>query len=153
MYIFLIERSKVTKEENKLRNMLDILRIKAETHLLHWNSFEQFNEKQEVVSAGESEENEQTREKDFELKGSTDRNGEDILMAYLKLASEMVRLKSSKTAVIFLYLPKLPRLQCQKKEENVAKAENYLENLEVLTHRWPPTLLVRGVSPVMSTTL
>ena len=150
---FQLERSKVTEEENKLRNMLDILRIKAESHLLHWNNYEQFNEKQELVSAGESEENEQTRKKDFELKGSTDRNVENNLRAYLKSASEMVRLKSSKTAVIFLYLPKLPRLKCQKKEDNVAKAENYLENLEVLTNRWPPTLFVRGVSPVMSTTL
>ena len=65
----------------------------------------------------------------------------------------MVRKRSSETAVIFLYLPKLPRIQNSTKEDHDKKAENYLTNLELLTNHWPPTLLVRGVSPVTSTTL
>ena len=44
----------------------------------------------------------------------------------------------------FLYLPEPPP---------ETEAEFYLDSLTALTDNWPPTLMVRGVSPVTSTTL
>ena len=52
--------------------------------------------------------------------------------------------RSSETAVAFLYLPEPPP---------ETEAEFYLDSLTALTDNWPPTLMVRGVSPVTSTTL
>lgn len=72
-------------------------------------------------------------------------NVERLTQAYLMSASETVKRRSSETAVTFLYLPMPPSRQ-----EDYAK---YLDCLTLLTENWPPTLLVRGVSPVTSTTL
>ena len=55
-----------------------------------------------------------------------------------------IQKRSSETAVAFLYLPEPPP---------ETEAEFYLDSLTALTDNWPPTLMVRGVSPVTSTTL
>ena len=65
--------------------------------------------------------------------------------AYLKSASDAVRTLSGETAVAFLYLPKPP--------SDEMLHEKYFEAMTRITHHWPPTLLVRGVSPVTSITL
>ena len=152
--------------------MLNLLRIKAETHVLHWHSLEnyisdQMSFNQRVIGSydhsvederhGSCSMNNDTKDGSTpDADGSTpDADGAtpDKTILYLKSACEMVRKRSSETAVIFLYLPKPPRIQNSTKEEHYRKAENYLTNLEELTNHWPPTLLVRGVSPVTSTTL
>ena len=102
---------------------------------------------------GDTEPENQDVEQGTKSNEKHDKNPTNKRLSYLKSACEMVRLRSSETAVTFLYLPKLPRLDSSSKEENVSKAENYLTNLDILTNHWPPTLLVRGVSPVTSTTL
>ena len=138
--------------------MLNLLRIKAETHLLHWYSLENYIidqlpfDRRDIGCNDQSVEDERH---DTRSNGS-DTNNEstpDKTILYLQSACEMVRKRSSETAVTFLYLPKPPRIQNSTKEDHNTKAENYLTNLEVLTNHWPPTLLVRGVSPVTSTTL
>ena len=68
-----------------------------------------------------------------------------LTAAYLMSACETVRRRSSETAVTFLYLPTPPT-----KERDYVK---YLDSLTTLTDNWPPTLMIRGVSPVTSTTL
>mgnify|MGYP001469003741 FL=1 len=68
-----------------------------------------------------------------------------LTAAYLMSACETVRRRSSETAVTFLYLPSPPN-----KERDYVK---YLDSLTTLTDNWPPTLMIRGVSPVTSTTL
>lgn len=65
--------------------------------------------------------------------------------AYLKSACETVRRRSGETAVTFLYLPLPPPSE--------GHFHKYLDCLATLTENWPPTLIVRGVSPVTSTTL
>ena len=116
------------QEEEQLTKMLDSLRIIAETYVLHWSNVTEY---QSWASSKPR-------------------------ISCLKSACEMVRCRSSKTAVTFLYLPSPPPLQVRtsvSKEDAVCVAENYLNDLEILTNHWPPTLLVRGVSPVTSTTL
>ena len=145
--------------------MLNLLRIKAETHLLHWHSLEnyisgQFSFDRRDIGCNDQSVEDKRHEKcsmDNDTNdGSTpdnDASTPDKNILYLQSACEMVRKRSSETAVIFLYLPKPPRIQNSTKEDHDKKAENYLTNLELLTNHWPPTLLVRGVSPVTSTTL
>ena len=70
---------------------------------------------------------------------------ERLTPAYLMSACETVRRRSSETAVTFLYVPIPP--------PNKADYAKYLDCLTTLTENWPPTLMVRGVSPVTSTTL
>jgi len=64
---------------------------------------------------------------------------------YLLSACQLVRSRSSEAAVAFLYLPEPPRAARER--------ELYLAALGALTEGWPPTLMVRGVSPVTSITL
>lgn len=69
----------------------------------------------------------------------------EVTQEYLKEANEFIRLKCSETAVSFIYLPRPPLLASLHTE--------YLGRLETLTRDLPPTILVRGVSPVITTTL
>ena len=70
---------------------------------------------------------------------------ERLTLPYLMSACETVRRRSSETAVTFLYVPIPPPSE--------ADYTKYLDSLTTLTENWPPTLMVRGVSPVTSTTL
>ena len=150
-------KSQVSKEEKELRNMLDLLRINAETHLIHWNTQNNYDHdatpiaKEDLESNTESNEGECSKEKFNVTEEKVESKTKEL---DLKSASEMVRIRSSETAVTFLYLPKPPRLQDSKNKDSLKEeAEHYLTSLETLTNHWPPTLLVRGVSPVTSTTL
>ena len=110
MRIFTFQRGLERKdEEQKLKRMLDILRIKAKTDLLPGNH----------KSEDEKE--------------------------YMQEMNELVMSRSKDTAVVFLYMPCLPH--------DDSKYPEFLDLLTKLTNFWPPTIIVRGVSPVMTTTL
>ena len=87
-----------------------------------------------------------------EKKPTADAAWRNLTKDYLRSANETVRKRSTETAVAFLYLPEPPRSSGGSGGAE-AEAEAYLDSLATLTADWPPTLLVRGVSPVMSTTL
>ena len=108
--------------EIQLKQMLELLRIKASTHVLSW-----------------------VPDIDSEMGINNSSGYERLNHAYLKSACETVRRRSTETAVIFLYLPIPPS-----SEDYYVK---YLDALSILSDNWPPTLMVRGVSPVTSTTL
>ena len=123
-----------TQEEEQLTKMLDSLRIRAETCVLQWSKVMEYQSSSATDSAKSAK--------------ST--------ISFLRSACEMVRSRSSKTAVTFLYLSKPPALHVGKtvsRDNAISEAENYLSDLAILTNHWPPTLMVRGVSPVTSTTL
>ena len=113
--------------EELLAHMLELLRIKATTHILNWVPK---NKNQNEAFYGHQ----------------VNDNLEGLTTAFLKSACETVRRRSTETAVTFLYLPAPP----SGNEEYYVK---YLDALTSLTDNWPPTLMVRGVSPVTSTTL
>ena len=64
---------------------------------------------------------------------------------YLEEANDFIQGKCTQTAVSFIYLPKPPRCP--------GDHPRYLANLEALTRGLPPSILIHGVSPVISTTL
>ena len=69
----------------------------------------------------------------------------NISQEYLLESNEFIRSKCVETAVSFIYLPRppvSPDLHVQ-----------YLHQLDLLTRGLPPSILVHGVSPVMTTTL
>ena len=151
----------ITEAEKELQKMLEMLRIRAQTQvlLLQANSLHESN----TITVSDSKvpglpiaalaEQQRINSQD---NSKPKREENNILPTFLKVAGELVRGKSSKTAVTFLYLPQPPKPQNSaliSEKEMIAKSEAYLENLEELTNHWPPTLLVRGVSPVTSTTL
>ena len=139
--------------------MLDLLRISAETHLLPWYTLEHFNEKHRQskagLDAGSSEEMTEWNEETPDIIDNVDEIRKKQSRMYLRAACKMVRSRSSETAVTFLYLPEPPigSHDVSNEDGKAEKADNYLTNLELLTNHWPPSLLVRGVSPVTSTTL
>ena len=78
--------------------------------------------------------------------GYSDSDSEVIITeTYLAEANQFIQNKCTQTAVSFIYLPKPPA--------QVKSHSSYLENLETLTRGLPPSILVHGVSPVISTTL
>ena len=64
---------------------------------------------------------------------------------------KLVRSWSERTAVTFLYLPNPGKRDPSKVGKE--RDEKYMEQLNELTVDCPPTLMVRGVSPVTSITL
>ena len=64
---------------------------------------------------------------------------------YIKEINEMIQSHCSKTAVVFLYLPKPPT--------DLGLHSSYHQQLEQMTDSLPPTVLVHGLHPVTSTTL
>ena len=68
-----------------------------------------------------------------------------ITQEYLTEANQFIKAKCNETAVSFVYLPKPPKEPSRHRE--------YLGQLDTLTYGLPPTILVHGVSPVITTTL
>ncbi|XP_023327939.1 solute carrier family 12 member 9-like isoform X4 [Eurytemora carolleeae] len=119
--------SDIAGKEADLIRLLELLRIKAETHVLIWDHLTSlFQAESSQVLTEECEE-------------------PNISQEYLLESNEFIRSKCVETAVSFIYLPRppvSPDLHVQ-----------YLHQLDLLTRGLPPSILVHGVSPVMTTTL
>lgn len=130
-----------------MRQMLELLRIPAEAQVLFnaqvrgqksgchktHSSIEVLHWDPRQPSSGD----------DIQEAGASNQSG--FSSEYLKSASEIVRRRSSDTAVTFLYMPKPPW--------DETEHARYYDELTMLTDNWPPTMIVRGVSPVTSITL
>ena len=64
---------------------------------------------------------------------------------YLTSVNEFIRVKCAETAVSFIYLPR--------PSPDPGHHSSYLSMLDTVTRELPPTILVHGVSPVITTTL
>lgn len=128
----------VASKEKELQRLLEVLRIKAETYVLVWDHLAT------MLEGGETEKmtNNHNEESTPEMIGQVT---PEITEEYMKEANEFIRVKCAETAVSFIYLPR----------PSVSPTEQapYLSWLEVLTRGLPPTILVHGVSPVITTTL
>ena len=64
---------------------------------------------------------------------------------HLTSANLLMKAKCAETAALFIYLPRPP-------DSGHRRHGQYLSSLAALTEGLPPTLMIHGVSPVMTTT-
>lgn len=110
-------------QEQQLKLLLQQLRIKAKSVMVPWDHVVAQMERSHSAS-----------------------NIAEFPKSFVSAVNEMIRRNSADTAVSFLNLPLPPPSHTQKHEE-------YMEGLRLLTADLPPTLLVHGLSSVISTAL
>ncbi|XP_059829854.1 solute carrier family 12 member 9 isoform X2 [Hypanus sabinus] len=121
------------KKEQKLRELLDKLRIKATIKIVTWDSVVALHWRRQL-SAEEQE-----------AASCAGRDSALVSDDYLRAANRMVLEQSFHTAVRFLYLPRPPA--------DASHSRRYLQQLDVLTEGLGPTLLIHGLTPVTCTDL
>lgn len=134
--------------EEKLGHLLSELRIKAELHpvnwdqqvALHWQRQAEFGSQKAAAGGGEEDEGEDDYVNSFPSNAT--RLSDDFLLAVNRLIQDS---GSPAPAVRFLYLPRPPA--------DTRRYATYLRQLELLTQDLGPTLLVHGVTPVITTDL
>uniref|UniRef100_A0A8D3C6W4 Solute carrier family 12 member 9 n=1 Tax=Scophthalmus maximus TaxID=52904 RepID=A0A8D3C6W4_SCOMX len=146
----------VRGSEEKLGQLLKELRIKAQVYpvpwdqqvALHWQRQEKWGNKQQSQSPDATEEEKKPRTDEEEeiddyvnsFPSNTTRLSDDYLSAVNKLILDQAR---PPPAVRFLYLPRPPA--------DTRRYAAYLHQLELLTRDLGPTLLIHGVTPVITT--
>lgn len=120
------------RKEEKLRELLDKLRIKATIKVVTWDS---------VVALHWSK----RLSKEQQQEAYANLNVIRITDDYLTAVNRMVCEQTFSTAVRFLYLPRPPA--------DTSQYERYLEQLDIMSKDLGPTLLVHGLTPVTCTEL
>ncbi|XP_067879843.1 solute carrier family 12 member 9 isoform X2 [Heterodontus francisci] len=121
------------KKEEKLRELLDKLRIKATIKIVTWDDVVALHWQSRVPG------------EEHEVAFHSSRNSALISDEYLRAANRMVLDQGFHTAVRFLYLPRPPA--------DAVHSRRYLEQLDILTKDLGPTLLIHGLTPVTCTDL
>ncbi|MFH4983586.1 hypothetical protein AB6A40_010295 [Gnathostoma spinigerum] len=116
------------RRERQLKQMLTHLRIDAVSLVMPWDH---------VVCHLKSEHPSSTSRVMMESVDMPDQ--------YVSAMNDMIKNNSGSATVCLLNLPTPP--------QDVALGERYLEVLRILTKDLPPTLLVHGISSVISTSL
>ncbi|XP_062993929.1 solute carrier family 12 member 9 [Elgaria multicarinata webbii] len=127
----------VSKEE-KLRELLTKLRIKATIKIVTWDQVVALHGPQRPAAS--SPERPAAAAETF-LNAATFR----VTDEYLASVNGLLQQQGGQTAVRFLYLPRPPA--------DTSQHERYLEQLEILTTGLGPTLLIHGLTPVTCTEL
>lgn len=158
LFLCVEEGRSVRGPEQKLGQLLKELRIKAEIHpvpwdqqvMLHWQRQGEWGRKQPPQNPDTTEEekkprtNEEEEEEEYvnSFPSNTTRLSDDYLSAVNQLILEQAR---PLPAVRFLYLPRPPA--------DTRRYTTYLRQLDLLTQDLGPTLLIHGVTPVITTDL
>ncbi|XP_010771565.1 solute carrier family 12 member 9-like, partial [Notothenia coriiceps] len=150
LFLCVEEGRSVRGSEEKLGQLLKDLRIKAQVLsvpwdqqvALHWQR--QGERKQQSDTNNEDEEKIEEEEEDYvnSFPSNATRLSDDYLSAVNKLILDPAR---PPPAVRFLYLPRPPA--------DTRRYTTYLHQLELLTQDLGPTLLIHGVTPVITTDL
>ncbi|XP_039881322.1 solute carrier family 12 member 9 [Simochromis diagramma] len=157
LFLCVEEGRSVRGPEEKLSQLLKELRIKAQIHpvpwdqqvALHWQRQGNWGKKQLDATTEEKklqpeEEEDEENEEDYvnSFPSNATRVSDDYLSAVNKLILDQSR---PQPAVRFLYLPRPPA--------DTRRYTAYLRQLELLTQDLGPTLLIHGVTPVITTDL
>jgi len=119
--------SNISSKQKELEKLLEVLRIKAETYVMVWDHV--------ACLMGTNNVSDRTE----------DTNITQVNEDYLAAVNEFVRVKCAETAVSFIYLPPPPI--------DSGHHGQYIRALDKMTDNLPPTIMVQGVSPVITTTL
>uniref|UniRef100_A0A4W3IPB6 Solute carrier family 12 member 9 n=1 Tax=Callorhinchus milii TaxID=7868 RepID=A0A4W3IPB6_CALMI len=122
------------RKEEKLRELLDKLRIKATIKIVSWDQVVSLHWQKRL-----------TREEQEVAFGNANHQAMLISDEYLQAVNHLVLDQTFHTAVRFLYLPRPP--------VDTAQHQRYLEQLDILTKDLGPTLLIHGLTPVTCTDL
>ncbi|XP_066565153.1 solute carrier family 12 member 9 [Amia ocellicauda] len=131
--------------EEKLRQLLRELRIKAAIHTVPWDSVVALHwHKQAGGEKDSGEPRDELEENDFvnSFPSNATRLSDDYLQAVNRLVLEQA---FPPPAVRFLYLPRPPA--------DTRLYPTYLHQLDLLTRDLGPTLLIHGITPVITTDL
>lgn len=157
LFLCVEEGRSVRGPEEKLSQLLKELRIKAQIHpvpwdqqvALHWQRQGNWEKKQLDATMEEKklqpeEDEDEENEEDYvnSFPSNATRVSDDYLSAVNKLILDQAR---PQPAVRFLYLPRPPA--------DTRRYTAYLRQLELLTQDLGPTLLIHGVTPVITTDL
>ncbi|XP_049453777.1 solute carrier family 12 member 9-like [Epinephelus fuscoguttatus] len=143
-------------EEKKLRMMLKELRISAQVEMVAWDQVVALHWQRQGGRESrnlESAQNEEKREKAEEEEAEKDigiqafpNNAAQLTDEYICAVNNLIRRHGApQPAVRFLYLPRPPA------DTNRYRA--YLHQVDVLSRDLGPTLLIHGVTPVVTTDL
>ncbi|KAJ8367850.1 hypothetical protein SKAU_G00078780 [Synaphobranchus kaupii] len=137
--------------EEKLGQLLKDLRISADVHMVPWDEVAVLHW-QRQGKGGKKEDEEEVKE---EKKDNKDEDEDDYVNSfpcnstrvsdeYLQAVNRLVREQARPPpAVRFLYLPRPPA--------DTRRYSSYLSQLDLLTRDLGPTLLIHGVTPVITT--
>ncbi|XP_041126343.1 solute carrier family 12 member 9-like [Polyodon spathula] len=140
LFLCVVSGRSVRGPEEKLRQLLRELRIKADIHTVAWDSVVALHWHKQV---GMKPEDQLELEEDFV--NSFPSNATRISDDYLQAVNRMILQQASEPAVRFLYLPRPPA--------DTSLYRTYLRHLDIMTRDLGPTLLIHGVTPVTSTHL
>ncbi|XP_069068981.1 solute carrier family 12 member 9-like [Pleurodeles waltl] len=124
-------------QEEKLRQLLKDLRIQADIEIVNWDAVAALHWHKQTADA----------EEDFEAFTNFPTNANRISDEYLEAVNRMILEQNTKRppAVRFLYLPRPPA--------DTGLYNRYLNQLDTITRDLGPTLLVNGLSAVITTQL
>ncbi|CAB3258760.1 unnamed protein product [Arctia plantaginis] len=117
----------------RLERLTKLLRINATTHIV----------------------NEWPDPQEFSRRGSDEGRDtyQNVSLDYLQVVNSIIKRSSEATAVTFVQLPSPPPLSPQGSPSDDLVCEQYLKVLDEFTKELPPTILVRGLKSVTSTSL
>lgn len=146
LFLCVEEGRSVQGSEQKLGHLLKELRIKAHVYPVPWDQQAalHWQRQGDFKSAESSESTKQEEEEEYanSFPSNTSRLSDEYLTAVNQLILDQARPPPS---VRFLYLPRPPA--------DTRRYASYLHHLELLTKDLGPTLLIHGVTPVITTDL
>ncbi len=158
LFLCVEEGRSVRGSEEKLGQLLKELRIKAQVYpvhwdqqvALHWQRQGEWSKKQSSQSPDATTEEKNLRafeeEEEEEYVNSFPSNATRLSDDYLSAVNKLIlETAQPAPAVRFLYLPRPPA--------DTRRYTTYLHQLELLTQDLGPTLLIHGVTPVITTDL
>ncbi|XP_074535681.1 solute carrier family 12 member 9 isoform X1 [Halichoeres trimaculatus] len=156
LFLCVEEGRSVRGSEAKLGQLLKDLRIKAQVYpvnwdhqvALHWQRQGEWGKKSQIPDGNKEQKlgalKEEDNEEDYvnSFPSNATRLSDDYLSAVNKLIRDSAK---PAPAVRFLYLPRPPA--------DTRRYNTYLHQLDLLTQDLGPTLLIHGVTPVITTDL
>ncbi|XP_056139503.1 solute carrier family 12 member 9 [Lampris incognitus] len=154
LFLCVEEGQSVRGSEDKLDQLLKELRIKANVYAvpwdqqvaLHWQRQGELGRKQNIEQGERRREEEEEEENEDDYVNSFPSNATRLSDEYLAAVNRLILEQACPPpAVRFLYLPRPPA--------DTRRYTTYLRQLDLLTQGLGPTMLIHGVTPVITTDL